>query len=87
VNDLAFQDEHDWLIKMLDASPTGMVCGATITWTTFSGGKNSVGNNGFYTPREARKSALRAARRCGWTYPRWWQFWRWDDTRPSLDFT
>lgn len=75
------------LIKDLELSPTGMICGCTIRWTDFNGNRYSHQVDGYFTPREARKASLRGAIRQGWTYPRWWQWWRWDDTRPDLDFS
>ena len=34
------------------------------------------------TGEEARIEAIKMARRHGWTYPKWYEFWRWKDTRP-----
>jgi hypothetical protein len=30
----------------------------------------------------AQLAVFELARHDGWTYPRWWQYWRWFDTRP-----
>lgn len=83
----AMQYEQNMMHAMLEKSPTGVIYGFAISWTDLNGGKRSIKTTGFYTARDARRSVVRAARRSGWTYPRWWQFWRWDDTRPNLDFT
>lgn len=56
--------------------------GYSIQWTTFCGGKTSAGVSEMPSPEVAYHEALAFAIRCGWTPPRWWQFWRWSDTRP-----
>lgn len=73
--------------RMLDNSPSKMICASEIKWTDFDGTKSSVRSGYHYWPRDARKEALRQAIKLGWTYPRWWQWWRWDDTQPDLDFS
>jgi len=35
-------------------------------------------------PEHVRKLAIDSAKEMGWTPPKWWQFWRWDDTRIEL---
>jgi hypothetical protein len=54
--------------------------GQVVKW-----GHDSVSVQGSVSPDEAKLSAILAAERMGWTNPRWWEFWRWDDTffRPS----
>lgn len=74
------------LYKMLAESPTGVVYSYGITWTKRDGTVCTTSGTGYYE-REVRKQVLRSVIRQGWTYPRWWQWWRWDDTRPDLDFT
>lgn len=76
----------DYLYARLQESPTGRACGYTIRWTNRDGNSTEVSCDGAFTERDARKSALRSAIRTGWTYPRWWQWWRWNDTRPDLNF-
>lgn len=80
-------NHHFPMHDRLAASPTGMLCAQSIKWTEFGGARNEVRTDYYFAPREARKCALRSAIRSGWTRPRWWQWWRWDDTRVNLDFT
>lgn len=63
--------------------------GKTIEWTDFDGSKSRVSTHGHASAAEAIDSALRMAEQSGWTPPRWWQLWRWSDTRrrPSPDNT
>jgi hypothetical protein len=35
--------------------------------------------------RDMKIDVLADAIRCGWTYPRWWQWWRWRDRRMAAD--
>jgi hypothetical protein len=81
------QNYYSPIHSRLDQSPTGMLCAQSIKWTEFGGNRNEVMTDYHFTPREARKSALRSAIKSGWTPPRWWQWWRWGDTRVNLDFT
>lgn len=48
----------------------------TIEW---NGGCNCVSVSGYASPNLALRAAIEAAKECGWTPPRWWQFWRWGD--------
>ena len=77
----------DALYLTIEASPTRCAYGQTIAWRDWGGGEHSVSANYFTTQREARKCALRFAVRSGYTYPKWWQFWRWSEPRISLDFS
>jgi len=52
--------------------------GHQIMWNDF-GAKRSVSVCGFDTPEEAFEAALKVARISGWTYPRWWEIWRWGE--------
>ena len=55
--------------------------GQTIKWTEFPDLWYKTTVNGCNTLEEARTSALRSAKKMGWTYPKWYQFWRWNDTK------
>lgn len=57
--------------------------GYSIEWTTRSG-RQSVGVDGCSTAIKAYEKTVQFAKDCGWTPPRWWQFWRWSDTRPKM---
>ena len=57
--------------------------GAFITWTVFGEGKKHVGVENCQTMEMACERAKDAAINMGWTYPRWWEFWRWNDSRPD----
>lgn len=52
--------------------------GQEIIWNSLVG-VHSVKVEGCETPEEARSTALRMAKKGGWTPPRWWQWWRWAD--------
>lgn len=58
-----------------------IIYGQTIRWTSFDGSRQSVEVTGYdlYAVKEATE---RLAREAGWLPARWWQFWRWGDTRP-----
>ena len=63
----------------------GVTYGVTIRWTDRNG-QQSCGVDGCETAEEAWEQAEGFARRCGWTPPKWWQWWRWHDTRlPSAN--
>jgi hypothetical protein len=59
--------------------------GQTIRWTDFDGTISRITNSGYDSADEARHEAIERARELGWTPPKWWQFWRWDDTRIKLE--
>jgi hypothetical protein len=44
------------------------------SWTTLNGERSEIGFTGC-TKQEAIDRALE----WGWTPPKWWQWWRWDD--------
>lgn len=58
-----------------------MTYGQNITYTDFWGNKTTFGVDGCDTPEEAIAQALELARDDGWTAPKWWQWWRWEDTK------
>jgi hypothetical protein len=57
--------------------------GQDITYTDFWGSKTTCGVSGLDTPDEALNEALKLAKLDGWSPPRWWQWWRRNDTRIS----
>lgn len=59
--------------------------GQTIRWTELNGTKSTVSVENCPTRQEALQSALRSAKAFGWTEPKWWQWWRWEDTRVSVN--
>lgn len=61
-----------------------VVHGRTIRWTGASGDQNEVSVHLCETAEEATSRALNMARKQGWTQPKWWQWWRWNDTRVAL---
>lgn len=55
--------------------------GQEIRWTDRDGTVHRIVVDQCASSREARRMALKAAKIRGWTPARWWQFWRWNDTR------
>ena len=53
----------------------------SITYTELFRGKTSCGCMGESSQEEAIKETVELAKLDGWTQPKWWQFWRWRDTR------
>lgn len=54
--------------------------GITITWTKFDGRRKFVSSN-FPDCEQAWMAAIDLARFDGWYPPKWWEIWRWGDTR------
>lgn len=52
--------------------------------TDSSGRKTDWRVSGFETPEKAQLACIKFARDTGWSFPKWWQFWRWADTKPNL---
>ncbi len=52
----------------------------TIRWTTFWGARTQVSGGDFPSRAEGIRETLAMASASGWTPPRWWQWWRWEDT-------
>lgn len=59
-----------------------MLYGQKIKWTRCDGSPAAIFVGWFKTQEEARVAVIKAARRAGWTPPRWWQWWRRKDSRP-----
>jgi len=64
---------------------SGLVYAAKVQWTHFNGTKQCVGVSNYDNLHEALDDALLSAIVMGWTMPRWWQWWRWQDTRVTWD--
>ena len=54
--------------------------GITITWTKWDGKRKFTSLN-FPDFNEAWRAALDLARADGWYPPKWWEIWRWRDTK------
>lgn len=55
--------------------------GQNITYTDFYGYKTTSCVSGCGTPEEALQQAIELIKDDGWAQPKWWQWWRWHDTR------
>jgi hypothetical protein len=53
--------------------------GSGVVWRDRNRAVTSVWVDGYDTPAEARAAALETAIEGGWTPPRWWQWWRWEE--------
>jgi hypothetical protein len=63
-------------VTAIDKGDTLMTTyGQIIEWNC--GHRLEVG--GFPTHKEAFETAIRLAKESGWTAPKWWQFWRWNE--------
>ena len=51
--------------------------GYQISWSEFGGAKTTVTAKSDFSLSDAAHKAFEFARECGWTEPRWWQWWRW----------
>ena len=58
--------------------------GQTIRWTGKDKSVTSVTIEGRAAMKGAIKDAVEAAANLGWTYPKWYEYWRKHDTRPDL---
>jgi hypothetical protein len=57
---------------------------ATIEWTDRDGSSGVLTVSGCNSPAEAWKEVEECARNMGWTPPKWWQWWRINDTLPPI---
>jgi hypothetical protein len=55
--------------------------GQEIRWTARDGTITVIGDQGCATVEDAQRGALERAKSLGWTPPKWWQWWRWDDPK------
>lgn len=58
----------------------------TIEWTRFGGLKQTLSTEFMYMEpsyivEEGLRNLLEEAKLAGWTLPKWWQWWRRNDTR------
>jgi hypothetical protein len=60
--------------------------GYQIRWTERwdSPGATTIGERGFRSRAEMEKARAETIKRIGWTPPKWWQWWRWNDSPRSL---
>lgn len=56
--------------------------GYVITQTDFSRNKFQWGSRGHLSHEEALAAAWEMAHKDGWKPAKWWQFWRWTDSKP-----
>ena len=54
--------------------------GQEIRWTHRGGNISITSSSGHPTEEAARAKALEKAQLFGWTPPKWWEYWRWNDT-------
>ncbi len=58
--------------------------GFVISWSDFDGSRHSISVDQCGNPAKAFARALSHAIKMGWTPPKWYQWWRWGETR--LDY-
>jgi hypothetical protein len=58
-----------------------MKYGYEIRYTDFWGAKTTCGVDGYDNSDDARNDVVELAKMDGWTNPKWWQWWRINDTR------
>lgn len=66
---------------MQKEEPDVVTYGKTITWRSFGGLTVSAAASGCSSPEEAEREALDYAKQMGWTPAKWWQWWRWRDSK------
>jgi hypothetical protein len=59
-----------------------MMFGQVIMWTDSGGRRTTVRVYCCESQEEAIMEAIKSALQMGWTYPKFWEFWRRGDTRP-----
>ena len=57
--------------------------GFHISYTNFNGCKGSFSVTECDSMIEAVNKTIDFAKQCGWTPPKWWQWWRWGDSNPK----
>ena len=57
----------------------------TIIMTKFNGVESRWTINGCDSLQEAQEKCLEWAKKGGWTPPKWWQWWRWNDINPKFN--
>lgn len=59
--------------------------GQSIRWTSLDGSVTEIAVSDCDSAKEARQKAIEFAEASGWRPPRWYEFWRWRDTRIPED--
>lgn len=54
-------------------------------WYPTPGGRTAVHGKWFTSKEEADASRNRALKQLGYTKPRWWQWWRWNEHKIAVD--
>lgn len=62
-----------------------MTFGRRIVFTSFCGKRATYSVSGCETFADATFQVVQFALADGWTQPRWWQWWRWHDTRIKIE--
>ena len=65
---------------MIDGENTDPSWGQEIRWTHRNGNVTISSTKGHPTEELAKAQAIENAKHFGWTPPKWWEYWRWDDT-------
>ncbi len=65
----------------LPDNPFGVGYGWHIKWTKLDGSIERFSVEGAPSLEEAQRQVEEWATRNGWTPPKWWQWWRWRDTK------
>jgi hypothetical protein len=79
--ELSYDEFRRKLARPIPFERPSLTFGQTIRWTEFGGIEHALTVNGFMTPGAATRAAIDAAKELGWTPRRWWQFWRYSDTK------
>jgi hypothetical protein len=74
-------DERENLIRRLGV--WGEVHIKKMSWRDRDGSIHTIHSDMFRTAYGAKFSALRMAVKLGYTRPKWWQYWRWNEQRRS----
>ena len=65
---------------MIDCDNPYPSWGFEIKWTKRDGVISIASTKGHPNEESARLQALENAKNFGWTPPKWWEYWRWNDT-------
>lgn len=69
--------QHEQAVRLLEQG-WPCVIHKSYTESSLDGAKRAITFGPFKTAEEA-DATWNDALRSGWTPPKWWQFWRWDD--------
>lgn len=70
-------DDLHQIQQALASNNGNPIYGASIIWNN---GASAVHVQWYKTQRQAYIKAINAAKKMGYTIPKWWQFWRHSDT-------